>query len=171
MELKDAVELIRGGVPLTSSPWADIGAGTGLFTRALMDILPTSKIYAVDKSPHSLWKLRPDPGHELIVVESDFHRELELPLVDGIIMANALHYAQVPESVMQNVLQYLRPGGTFILVEYDTEQANPPWVPFPVSLNKFSKLAAKLGLKKLDVIGSRKSIYGHSEIYAVTALK
>jgi len=155
MQLNDAVGLIKDGVPLISSTWADIGAGTGLFTRALMNILPPSRIYAVDKSPHSLWSLRPEPEHELIVVEGDFHRELDIPLVDGIIMANALHYAPESGKVLENVLTYRRPGGTFILVEYDTEEANPPWVPYPVSLKPMNFVLVFVTISVLGIIASK----------------
>ena len=57
MTHQQAKSLIEKGVKNPSGIWADIGAGTGVFTLALRDLLEGGKIYAVDKSPHALWKL------------------------------------------------------------------------------------------------------------------
>mgnify|MGYP002683214101 CR=1 FL=1 len=51
----EAINFIRLGIIHPSGTWADIGAGTGLFSRALMEILEEGKVIAVDKSPHALY--------------------------------------------------------------------------------------------------------------------
>jgi|GEM_PF-6785554 hypothetical protein len=53
MELQNAINLIVKGINerKTSQVWADLGAGSGLFSRALSALLaPGSTIYAVDKN-------------------------------------------------------------------------------------------------------------------------
>jgi SAM-dependent methyltransferase len=182
MTLSEAVQLIRHGIHPLNGTWADIGAGTGMFTLALMEILTEGKIIAVDKSPHALYKL-PNPQSSinksqskiknlnskiaLDIVEADFNGPLDLPPLDGIIMANSLHYAKDHLAVLKNVLSSLKPDGTFILIEYDTEKPNEPWVPNPVSFEKFKKLCQQVSLTEPMEIGRKKSIYGDGEIYVV----
>jgi trans-aconitate methyltransferase len=172
MTLQEAIDLIRPGVEPTRGTWADIGAGTGMFTLALMEILTEGKITALDKSPHALYKINPSSNLSFEIVDADFHQPLNLEPLDGIVMANALHYAKDHLAVLKNVLAPLKPGSTFILIEYDTEKPNEPWVPNPVSLNNFKTLCEKLGLSAPKEIGRKKSIYSDGKIYAaVTKMK
>lgn len=187
MTLHEAINLIRPGVIPPSGTWADIGAGTGLFTEALMEILEEGKIIAIDKSPHGLYiNKQLAMGNEqrtinegqlangkkakkinIEIVEADFNMLMVLPSLDGILMANALHYGNDHLYVLKNVLTFLKPGGTFILIEYDTEKPNPPWVPNPISLHTFRVMCKQVGLKDPVEIGRRKSIYQEGEMYAV----
>ena len=180
MTLKEAIDLIRPGIIPAYGTWADIGAGTGLFTRALMEILEEGKVIAVDKSPHVLYESGIDntTSHRnsnlnskilVEIMEGDFHNPLQLPPLDGIIMANALHYANDHVSVLKNVLTSLKPEGSFILIEYDTNKPNPPWVPNPVSLERCKELFAAVGLNDPELIGRRKSVYNDGEMYVVRA--
>lgn len=171
MTYAEAIELIKSGVDPGKNAWADIGAGTGMFTQALMEILQEGTVYALDKSPHALWNLEASPGIDLHIVEGDFNRPMDLPEVDGIVMANALHYAEEPLVVLQNVTSYLKPGGRLILIEYDTETPRPPWVPFPVSWKQFIKLCQQANLTEPELIGSMPSQYGYDKIYSALTRK
>ena len=178
MTVEEAIHIIRPGVQSIPGVWADIGAGTGMFTKALAEIMNRrnggnggngkSRIYAVDKSPHALWQLKSSEEVEIIVVDADFNYPLDLPPLDGIIMANALHYATDHLHVIKNVTRSLKINGTFILLEYDTQTARPPWVPYPVSFDMFESLCKEAGFSPPVVIGSLASIYGHDRIYAAT---
>jgi SAM-dependent methyltransferase len=180
MTPEEAISLIKPGVSETSRIWADIGAGTGMFTVALRDLLGglngdsrlnrRSRIYAVDKSPHALWQLQSTAEVEIVVVEADFNNSMDLPPLDGIVMANALHYATDHRVVLEHVLKSLKQGGTFILVEYDTDRPNPPWVPNPISFKTFETLCGQSGLSAPKVIGSVQSQYGYERIYAAVAM-
>jgi SAM-dependent methyltransferase len=192
MTLSEAIDLIRPAVEPTSGIWADIGAGTGLFTEALMSILEEGKVIAVDKSPHGLYsneqltignrqltigkvqkaidkgQLANSNEQRIIgveIIEADFNHPFVLPSLDGIIMANALHYAHDHAVVLKNVLAHLKPGGSFILIEYDTDKPNPPWVPNPVSFVRFKELCEKVGLKGPVLIGTRDSVYNDGKMY------
>ena len=80
---RDAVALIAGAVGEPGGTWADLGAGTGTFTRALAELLgATSRIYAVDRDPADIdalkrWSVREAPN--VIPVEADFTRALNFP--------------------------------------------------------------------------------------------
>ncbi len=171
MTQEEAASMIFSAVPSVHSNWADIGAGSGLFTQVLQGVLPGGTVYALDKSPHMLWRLPAQPSVRLEVVEADFTQSFDLPEVEGMVMANALHYAQDPVAVLKNVLTHLKPGGTFILLEYDTDRPNPPWVPFPISWKRFQQLALDTGLSQPEILSKKNSIYGPEVIYAAVCYK
>ena len=176
MTLQEAIDLIRPAVMPTSGTWADIGAGTGVFTEALMEILEVGKIIALDKSPHALYEIGNRQSAidnkknkiSLEIVEGDFHQPLDLPMLDGIIMANSLHYASDHKMVLKNVITSLKRGGTFILIEYETDTPLIPWVPNPVSFRKFIELCEKLDLSKPTMMTKRKSLYNDGDMYVAT---
>ena len=172
MHPQEAIALIQPAIPKTHGIWADLGAGTGTFTSALMDLLPAgSTVYAVDKSPHFLWKLTSPDQIDLKIEEADFTRGLNLPLLDGVLMANALHYAQDHRKTLLNVMQVLKPQGIFILIEYNVDRPLPPWIPYPISRQYFGTLCSEIGLESLTDLHSLPSRFGHKEIYAVKAIK
>jgi ubiquinone/menaquinone biosynthesis C-methylase UbiE len=51
MKDAEALELVREAVRGAGPAWADLGAGDGIFTRALADLLGSeARIYAVDRA-------------------------------------------------------------------------------------------------------------------------
>ncbi len=171
MTIPEAVDFIRAGVPPQAGVWADLGAGAGLFTLALQSLLPGGKVLAIDKNPHALWRLERSGAVAIEIREADFTRPMDLPPVDGMLMANALHYAPDPAAVLRNVLQHLRPGAPFILIEYDTNTPLSPWVPYPLPADRFAELSAQVGLQATAELNRRRSRYGHGHLYAMVAHK
>ncbi len=170
MTIDQAANLIHKGIAPSSFLWADLGAGTGIFTLALKEILPEARILSLDKNPHALYNLqRAHPWLEII--EGDFTQALDLPPLDGILMANALHYVSDPEVILPSILSFLKPGGCFILIEYDTDRPVKTWVPFPISYQRFVGLAVECKLEEPRLIGTRPSLYGRGKIYAALATK
>lgn len=153
--------------------WADLGAGTGTFTRALGELLgPGSTVHAVDRSPDELRALRGlqlPGGAALHVLRGDFEEPLDLPTLDGALMANSLHFSSSQESTLRQVVGLLRPGGRLLLVEYDRTRENR-WVPHPVPPGRFRELAAEVGLSAPEEIGRRPSAY-QRRMYAAVARK
>jgi ubiquinone/menaquinone biosynthesis C-methylase UbiE len=75
--------------------WCDLGSGKGTFTIALAQLLtPGSSIYAIDFDQGALEGI-PDQhdGVEIRKIVGDLQSStLRLPSVDGILMANTLHF-------------------------------------------------------------------------------
>lgn len=176
MNTSDAIELIRRGVPPRSGTWADLGAGDGMFTRALAErVGPSSRIYAIDRDADALvalgrWAAREAPG--VIPVLADFAHPFALPgaergMLDGLLLANSLHFMPDAEQVLARLAQWLRPGGRLVLVEYDRRHASP-WVPYPIPSDRFISLAARAGFSAPALIAKRPSAFG-GELYAAAA--
>ncbi|AXY77655.1 hypothetical protein D3H65_28355 [Paraflavitalea soli] len=75
MELKQAIQLIRTPKLDSASAqvWADLGAGTGLFTRALAQLIgENSTIYAVDRKDTDLQQIRATDHITIEKVPADF---------------------------------------------------------------------------------------------------
>jgi len=171
MELKQAIDLIAPAISFQSGNWADIGAGTGLFTLALQSLLRDGTIYAVDKNPHALWAIRSSETVKIVVQEADFTKNMELPVLDGIVVANALHYAPNAVQVLQYLLTFLKTDGVLLVVEYETNTPNFPWIPYPIPFSHFQTLATSSGLSNVVKIGSVPSMYSYEHIYAASGIK
>jgi ubiquinone/menaquinone biosynthesis C-methylase UbiE len=162
MNHRDHVNLLRKGVPALGGVWADLGAGTGAFTLALAELVgPGATIYAVDKDRGALRQLAGAmgvqfPGVTLHTVPADFTRPLDLPPLDGVVMANSLHFERHKEHVLRLVRGYLKPGGRLLLVEYNTDKENM-WVPHPLSYGTWEKLAARSGFGRTELLATQPS--------------
>ena len=159
MDHADHVGLIRAAVE-PGGTWADIGAGQGAFTLALADLLgPNGRIVAVDRDARVL-RANADavrtrfPAVDYATLGADLTGSLDLPELDGLVAANSLHY--VPRdrqvAVIQALATHLRPGGRFVVVEYDADRCNP-WVPHPFSYGSWERLAEAAGLTGTRQIG------------------
>ncbi len=169
------VALIRTGVPETGGTWADLGAGAGSCTGALRDLVGTSgTIFAVDRDAEAIHRLRQalagEPGAAIRPVQGDFTAHLDLPPLDGLLMANALHFVGGQLATLRQVVSYLRPGGRFLLVEYDAP-GGLPWIPFPLPFERFGALAAQAGLSTPTLVGARRSPSTGVVMYAAAALR
>jgi ubiquinone/menaquinone biosynthesis C-methylase UbiE len=173
----EMVALIRGGVHAPGGVWADLGAGTGNFTWALRELLGArGAIYAVDRDRTAIERQRAAmaqaaaPSATILPIQADFTRPLALPLLDGVLMANALHFVPDQPATLALVVGYLRPGGRLLVVEYDVDAAMA-WVPFPVPFQRFQTLAAQAGLADPALVGTRRSPSTGVVMYAGVAVR
>ena len=178
MDIEDAVALIRDAVGGGPGVWADLGAGSGTFTRALARMLgPASTIYAVDHDASASAALRALAARSptrVVPVSADFTRTLELPglggaLLDGILMANSLHFVRDAERVLTELVQRVRVGGRVVVVEYD-RRAPSRWVPYPIDAAKWPRLAEAAGLSRPAITARRPSAYAGT-LYAGLAMR
>lgn len=148
MDHADHVALVQAGV--VGRLWADFGAGDGAFTLALAQCLPpNSMIYAIDRDGGALARAARRlsaqfPYIDTHIYVADFTHALELPPLDGIVMANALHFLPDKPPTLHRLYNYLRPGGRLIVVEYDTDRGNS-WVPYPFSYATWVRMADSTG--------------------------
>jgi len=161
----DLVALLRGGVSERGGRWADLGAGEGAFTYALAELLgPDARITAVDRDARAVRGLKGDfdvlvadftkpfPIHGEIPAEGG-GRGWDLRDLDGVVMANSLHFVRDKQPVLESVLRMLRPGGRLIVVEYAADHGNV-WVPHPFTYQAWEKLAARAGFTETRFLHS-----------------
>ena|SRR5579863_976974 len=162
MNHEDHVSFLRKGIAEQSGVWADLGSGTGAFTLALADLLGSAgRIYSVDKDKGRLREqeqvMRAKfPATTVEYLLADFTRRLDLPPLDGIVMANSLHFVREQNAVLQLVHSYLQPTGRLILIEYNADRGNM-WVPYPLSYRTWETLAGENGFAETRLLTTRPS--------------
>ena len=175
MNHADHVALLRDGIPGPGGIWADLGSGNGAFTLALAELLgPGAKIYSVDKKKNALRCQEKEmrvrfPGSRLQTITADYTHPLDLPPLDGVVMANALHFQRHKDGVLQRIYSYLQPEGCLILVEYNVDRGNF-WVPHPLSYPNWEKLAGRNGFVGTRLLQTRPSSFLR-EIYSAVSKK
>jgi ubiquinone/menaquinone biosynthesis C-methylase UbiE len=166
MEQHEAIALIGAAVTEAGGTWADLGAGAGTFTRALASLLgPAGVVYAVDRDANALRALARasarDPASAVIrTVVGDFTEPVELPTLDGVVLANALHfvpYAEQPH-VLQRIVPLLVERAPLVIVEYERRVANR-YVPFPITFDALGTLARECALDAPRLLATRPSRY------------
>lgn len=173
MDHADHVSLLRKGIPRPGGVWADLGAGRGAFTLALAELIgPTGEIYALDQDAGALEvnarSMRSRfPDHNVQYEIGDYTEPHPLPPLDGIVMANTLHFQPNPVPVVQLCRRYLRPGGRLLLVEYNLNQPHGA-VPYPVAYPRWQSIARDAGFEQTTLLARRPSRFLR-EIYAAAS--
>jgi ubiquinone/menaquinone biosynthesis C-methylase UbiE len=173
MNHHDHVTLLRKGVTQPGGVWADLGAGDGAFTLALAELIgETGTIYAVDRDQGALRRLaramqEQFPRVTLHTLVGDFDRALPLPALDGIVMANSLHFIRSKDSTLARVRGYLKPKGRLLMVEYNSDQGNM-WVPYPFTYPTWEKLSRASGFEHTELLATYPSRFLR-EIYSAAS--
>jgi SAM-dependent methyltransferase len=169
----DHVRLIQKAV--TPGIWADFGSGEGAFTLALRDAGGDEiKIYSVDKDAQKLQKQAIlfnifFPDSHVHYLHEDIAKPLDLPLLDGIVMANVLHYFVDPVQILKQISGYLKEKGKLIVIEYNADKGNV-WVPYPISFERLKTIAPDAGLSDPEFLDKEPSQF-LKEIYSAVLLK
>src|SRR5215510_15481508 len=140
MRPRDATDMLAGsGIEdLGPTIWADLGCGDGTFTVALAEVLAAnSVIHAMDLDGSALRRIPSAHNHVRITrYRGDFTKPpWPFADLDGILMANSLHYVENQAAFIRACESQMKPRGRFLIVEYDTSEANL-WVPYPISLTR-----------------------------------
>lgn len=106
---------------------ADVGAGTGLFTRLFCEAVgPKGKVFAVDIAPKFLEHIRREAkrlGHEQVVTILGTQTSTKLPeaAVDVVFIADTYHHFEKPREMLASIHRALKPGGRLVIVEFDRD--------------------------------------------------
>lgn len=179
MDHGDHVNLLKPANLNPGGIWADLGAGGGAFTLALRELVGQDTIiYAVDKDRPRLnelqgaYRARFGDSKNLHIIAADFSRELGpqgVPSLDGIVMANSLHFFKDQEKILRQVRTHLKPNGILLLVEYNADSGNM-WVPYPLSFETFCTLAAGAGFSEPRLLAKHPSSFLR-EFYSAICFK
>ncbi len=103
---------------------ADIGAGTGLFTRMFSPLVgPEGKVYAVDITESFVRHIEESAKQDKldnivgIVCQPD---SVELPpaSIDLAFICDTYHHFEYPQKTMRSIHKALKPGGQVILIDF-----------------------------------------------------
>jgi SAM-dependent methyltransferase len=172
MDHRDHLDLLRGGIPFAGGTWADLGSGMGAFTLAIAELIgPSGLIYSVDTDRSTLRRQEEImrsrfPSASVIYRAADFTRPMDLPALDGVVMANSLHFVnpKLKLAIVSLVKGYLKPGGRLLLVEYNVDTGNM-WVPHPISYKSWEALALLAGFSSTRLMVVKPSRF-LKEIYS-----
>ncbi|HTD98519.1 MAG TPA: methyltransferase domain-containing protein [Mucilaginibacter sp.] len=163
MKPPEAITLIQKAITGNQPQrWADLGSGNGTFSIALNSILPTgSHITAIDKQAQKL---------PVDFLQADFEKDdLNLTGLDGILLANSLHYIRDTTKLIKKLEAYFTSVPTFLIVEYDTTRSNA-WVPYPINYQNLQQLFASLGYSAITKLAEAPSRFGGSLYSALIRL-
>jgi ubiquinone/menaquinone biosynthesis C-methylase UbiE/uncharacterized membrane protein len=150
----ERTDLALKNLPLTpSSVVADIGAGSGYFSRRIAQLIPDGKVIAVDIQPEMLTITRNRAAEENIsnintLLAQEKTPNLASNSIDLALLVDVYHELKWPQEVMLNIRDALKPGGQVVLIEYRAEDKSVPIIP----IHKMSEAQAQ---KELEAIGFR----------------
>lgn len=114
---------------------ADIGAGTGLFTRLFAQAVgSTGQVFAVDISNELVRGIERDAaerglGNVVGVVNRPGDTGLEPASLDIAFICDTYHHFERPQAMMRSLYKALRPGGRLILIDFEREPGvSPNWI-------------------------------------------
>jgi SAM-dependent methyltransferase len=132
---------------------ADIGAGTGYFSRRLArKVGATGKVLSVDIQPEMLALLTNTmAAHGLTnvvpILGSTHDPNLPAASVDLVLMVDMYHEFDFPAEIMEAICRSVRPGGRVVFVEYRGEDPAVPIKP----LHKMTELQVKTEMSALPL--------------------
>jgi ubiquinone/menaquinone biosynthesis C-methylase UbiE len=104
---------------------ADVGAGTGLFTRLFADqVGPSGKVYAIDIAPGFLKHIAADAakrGQKQVVTVVGTQDSINLPraAVDLVFLCDVYHHLETPEKNLSSIRRALRERGRLVVIDFD----------------------------------------------------
>jgi ubiquinone/menaquinone biosynthesis C-methylase UbiE len=103
---------------------ADVGAGTGLYTRLFAEeVGKEGTVYAVDISPEFLEHIKASASNLGVtnvrtVLGTDYSVELPEASVDLVFICDTYHHFEYPARMMQSIQKSLKPSGRVVLIDF-----------------------------------------------------
>ena len=114
---------------------ADVGAGTGLFTRTFSsEVGEKGKVYAVDIAPNFLRHIEKTCEDAKIknvetLLCDQFSTELPTNSVDLVFICDTYHHFEFPQKTLQSIHDALRPEGQVVLIDFERiEGKSTEWI-------------------------------------------
>jgi predicted methyltransferase len=114
---------------------ADIGAGTGLFTRLLSPAVgPSGTVYAQDISREFLENLERIGREERLanvktVLGTERDARLPANTLDLAFLCDTYHHFEYPRSMLASIHRALKPGGALVVIDFEkTPGLSSAWV-------------------------------------------
>ncbi len=113
---------------------ADVGAGTGLFTRLFAPLVAPGRVYAVDIAQKFIEHIERTSREQNLtnvkgVVCADDSTGLAADSVDLVFICDTYHHFGQPEKSLASIRQALRTGGRLVIVEFEKiPGVTPEWV-------------------------------------------
>ena len=135
---------------------ADVGAGTGLFTRLFaQEVGPAGLVYAVEIAPRFLEHIKQTSAAEGLknvktVLGSQTSTELPTESIDLAFICDTYHHFEFPFRTMLSIHHALKPGGQLVLIDFHRiEGKSSPWILGHVSAGQdvFVKEITSIGFK------------------------
>lgn len=130
---------------------ADIGAGSGYYTFRLAQKVPDGKVFAVDLQPEMLQIIRQKVKQNKIenielIKGEETSPNLAKNSIDLALMVDVYHELSYPKEMMQEIVQALKPGGRFVLLEYRMEDPKVP-------IKQLHKMSLDQAVKEMKAVG------------------
>ncbi|MDP1559957.1 MAG: methyltransferase domain-containing protein [Pirellulaceae bacterium] len=148
---------------------ADVGAGTGLFTRLIArQVGAEGRVYAVDIAPNFVYELVRDcrrQGFDNVIGVICDARQSTLPpnSVDLVYICDTYHHFEFPYSTLESIHTALREGGRMVVVDFEREEGvSSDWILNHVRAGKsvFRTEIEKAGFELVEEVDFLKDNYG-----------
>jgi 2-polyprenyl-3-methyl-5-hydroxy-6-metoxy-1,4-benzoquinol methylase len=138
---------------------ADIGAGSGIFSRPLAKaVAPSGKVYAVDIDPALLDHIKQTARQQNLgniqTVLGEFDdpkipaRDVDLALINDV-----LHHIEHRAAYLKALTTYIKPGGRIAIIEMNDQDPNTPHKGQPellVSRKQIEQWMSDVGFKRVQ---------------------
>ena len=127
--------IVEAAAPKPGQAVADVGAGTGLFTRLFAArVGPQGRVYAVDIArafvEGNLQRARAARLQNVVgIVSTQGDTRLDENSIDLAFICDAYHHFEDPQAMLASIRRALRPGGTLVIVDFERiPGVSPDWI-------------------------------------------